>query len=640
MPHAAKFNRTNVSRVFGAAPKPVKKAAPEPVASAADLLIYDAAIRTVNLNSARLTLDIEKPLQGVLGRQLTGLFGVPADVGWEIAGHLDASAAKSISRLYLDEITPKDRRILINRMAKNVLSFSFVPAANQTWSDHFSALQGGLNGPVSPGEDSRRKPEDQYGNILRARCIGRASVTWKLQSAKELSIALAAKVEGSIRLSPRFILACPKILIHAAMSVPELLPKLMGSNTIETNIGLAQEMIRNVDGSWKFLSKEIRENRHVYLQAMRKPVPEADCLPQRLAGDKECVLAAVKVNGLLLGDASRELQGDREILFAVVRQNQRALDWSEIFYLGNGTFEEKIIFVQEVMKEVDGAWQYMPQNIREHRAVYLQVMRKHLPEAGTNYLPQGLAGDKECVLAAVKVNGLLLRYASGELKKDEEVNSAAVRQHPLALYFSDISDDEACNDKDSFLVMACSGRGWYSLSKLSAGLRKNKELFLGLPSMYKQILGCVDEELTKDKNFVLALMARNGLDLRFAAPDLRNDRTVILAAVRENPMSLKYAGDDVLMETLQWEGSPLQQGKERRRAMSEYIQDNILRPVPASRGAGTALGLRYLDLWTARLNGSLRGLLDPAPGRSRMSPQGCRCPTPAKVLMHTPPGPP
>ncbi|MGD9276302.1 MAG: DUF4116 domain-containing protein [Candidatus Pacearchaeota archaeon] len=56
--------------------------------------------------------------------------------------------------------------------------------------------------------------------------------------------------------------------------------------------------------------------------------------------------------------------------------------------------------------------------------------------------------DKEIALAAVKQDGLMLRYASAELRADKEVVLAAVKQNGLALRYA--SDDLQKIVKDEY----------------------------------------------------------------------------------------------------------------------------------------------------------------------------------------------
>jgi hypothetical protein len=61
--------------------------------------------------------------------------------------------------------------------------------------------------------------------------------------------------------------------------------------------------------------------------------------------------------------------------------------------------------------------------------------------------------DKNIMLAAVKQNGLALKFASDELKNDKELVIAAVKQNALTLKFA---SDTLRNDKE-ILIIAFSG---------------------------------------------------------------------------------------------------------------------------------------------------------------------------------------
>jgi lambda repressor-like predicted transcriptional regulator len=107
---------------------------------------------------------------------------------------------------------------------------------------------------------------------------------------------------------------------------------------------------------------------------------------------KRVVIEAVKRNGLVLCDASGELQGDPKIVLAAVKQNGWALQFASAKLQG-----DKEIVIEAVKKN---GW-------------------------ALQFASAKLQGDKEIVIEAVSHDGLVIRYAPVELHADPDVRRAA-----------------------------------------------------------------------------------------------------------------------------------------------------------------------------------------------------------------------
>ena len=93
-------------------------------------------------------------------------------------------------------------------------------------------------------------------------------------------------------------------------------------------------------------------------------------------------------------------------------------------------------------------------------------------------------------LVAVKADGMVLKYASEELKADREVVLTAARQNG-------------------------------------------------------EVLKHASEELRADREVVLAAVRQNGRALKHASPEVRADREVVLAAVEQDWEALEYASEEL-----------------------------------------------------------------------------------------------
>ncbi len=122
-----------------------------------------------------------------------------------------------------------------------------------------------------------------------------------------------------------------------------------------------------------------------------------------------------------------------------------------------------------------------------------------------------LKKDRDIVLAAVKENGLALRYANKCLKKDREIVLTAVQQDGWALEYAD----------ESF--------------------KKNREIVLTAVQQDSRAFHCANETLKKDREIVLAAVKQDGWLLKYSDESLKKDREIVLAAVKQHGWALQYA---------------------------------------------------------------------------------------------------
>ena len=134
------------------------------------------------------------------------------------------------------------------------------------------------------------------------------------------------------------------------------------------------------------------------------------------------------------------------------------------------------------------------------------------------YASDALKGDREFILAAVDRNPLAIRYACDELKVDDHVIRAAI---------STLSDQE----RPAVFAELFRDKQW-----VIAFMAKEPAAFAHLP-----------EELRRDKQVVLAAVNQNGRALEYASEELQEDVDVVVAAVTQNRGLL-----DCIPEELKW----------------------------------------------------------------------------------------
>lgn len=129
------------------------------------------------------------------------------------------------------------------------------------------------------------------------------------------------------------------------------------------------------------------------------------------------------------------------------------------------------------------------------------------------YASDKIKEDKECVLAAVCVNGPLLEFASKRLQNDVDVVSSAIGQNVNAFKFA--SDRLRDNEKIVLIVISFSG---YLLEFASRKQQQNKKVLLALIHYNVALaIRLASEEVLNDLGMAIAVVSKLG---SLSYPDL------------------------------------------------------------------------------------------------------------------------
>jgi hypothetical protein len=165
---------------------------------------------------------------------------------------------------------------------------------------------------------------------------------------------------------------------------------------------------------------------------------------------KPSLLAAVALDGYVLGYAAVELQTDREVLLVAVAQFGLALKHASAEQRADK--EVVLTAVQD-----GGALQYASAELKADKEVVLAAVAQDGDFGGAlRYAAAELKADKEFVLAAVTQNGYALQYASEKLRADKDVVLAAVSQDGSALRYASA---ELKADKEVMLAAVAQNGG-------------------------------------------------------------------------------------------------------------------------------------------------------------------------------------
>lgn len=255
-------------------------------------------------------------------------------------------------------------------------------------------------------------------------------------------------------------------------------------------------------------------------------------VPQELRDDRDVVLAAIEKNGLDLQYAAKKFQNDPTIVLVAVKQNGLALEFA------SEELRNKNEIVIPALCKTLHAFQHVSNRIKNDKE-FIDGAMMGLGATVLNYASKEIRNNKDFMLQCVKKKGLVVMYASDELKKDKEIAAASI-----------ISTNG--------IAIAFLPKEWMSDADFILSLFK-QESKLG-----EFVLNKVSSELFSDRNFMRRLVKIKGITLKYASEELRRDKKIVRAAIKQDPQALRYApkslrGDSkVVMQVLKRDGTVLE----------------------------------------------------------------------------------
>jgi len=201
------------------------------------------------------------------------------------------------------------------------------------------------------------------------------------------------------------------------------------------------------------LDPSFTNDAEIALEFVKRNGLKLDSFSKKLQSDKKIVKLAVENDGLALKYTTPELQKDPEIVSIAIKQNILALK-----YAGEPLRQNKQWILQYVKKS-KRLPKWTNQKLKQDRDFIQAILNENI----NPLIEPGQLKDRDLVLAAIKIDGMALRYADANLKKDKELVLAAVKQEAEAFQYA---DKHLLEDKSVVLeAIKLNGRAYYFASK-------------------------------------------------------------------------------------------------------------------------------------------------------------------------------
>jgi hypothetical protein len=152
-------------------------------------------------------------------------------------------------------------------------------------------------------------------------------------------------------------------------------------------------------------------------------------VPKELQNEHKIVLAAVHQNGFALKDASSACQANPRVVLVAVRQSGRALRYA------SSDLRDNVKVVLEAVSQDGSALKFASPNLQANVDIVMAAVRKNW--RALRYASSNLQDDRDVVTAAVlQHKGLAMKYASPELRANEDMVLFAIGVSPVAFKFA------------------------------------------------------------------------------------------------------------------------------------------------------------------------------------------------------------
>lgn len=194
-----------------------------------------------------------------------------------------------------------------------------------------------------------------------------------------------------------------------------------------------------------------------------------------LLRDLDVVLAAVCTNGKALQFADAKLRSCRKVAIAAVTQCGEALQFVDETLRGDGDV------VLRALRLSRFAIHHATEALQHDRAFIARAVDVCDVELGA--LIKHFSDCPKIMFAAVQQDGLSLREATVEIRRDYRIVDRAVRQNGLALEFA-----HELLQQESSLVLAAVAQNGHAFRFASAGLKQDRDMVLRAVTLHPRAL--------------------------------------------------------------------------------------------------------------------------------------------------------
>jgi len=273
----------------------------------------------------------------------------------------------------------------------------------------------------------------------------------------------------------------------------------------------------------RYCSPSVGSNKDVVLAAVRENGDALQFASVTLQNDRDVVLAAVTQHGSALLYASHMFRIDLDIVLAAVASDGVSVQYLNLYIFPTETQRQ----IMEIAVKNDGtALLYATGELKRDQELIIEAL-KNTPCAIEHVHPT-LFANESFVLRAASIVGDILRYLSEPLNKNHDILLACMKQNGLALIFVPYAE------RDEKLCFAAVKNNTEAIEWVPLSVRASKGLIRLVLEFDDDALGFAHPKLRQDREFVLECIAHVAYSYYYASDELKSDDSFVKEACALN----------------------------------------------------------------------------------------------------------
>ena len=290
------------------------------------------------------------------------------------------------------------------------------------------------------------------------------------------------------------------------------------------------------------IPKEFWSDKDFVLEAVKKNGSNIDYADLILKNNKEIVISAIKQDSFAIDYIGEEIKKDKDVLLEIIAQKgadsiklldeKYKSDKEVILKLLNCKKNSFLISLDD--EEEPDPIKFMSEEFLKDEQILEAAIQNEwlkLDEVDSQLITKNIA--KTAMIKTENFDKL-----GDKFKSDPDVILEALKNEKTwgdSEIFKKM--DESLKTNKEFLIKAVNING-IIFNQISDDLKKDKDIVLSAVSKNGFILDKIDKSFTKDRNIVLAAVSQKGESLKYADDNLKKDRELALVAIKNHTSGL------------------------------------------------------------------------------------------------------
>jgi hypothetical protein len=299
----------------------------------------------------------------------------------------------------------------------------------------------------------------------------------------------------------------------------------------------------------KWASDKLKNHKEIVLEAVKNG-SRVSFASKALKNDREFISQVLQIRPDLYNEISDELKHDRDLFLTVMCKIPIMFN-----YVGNQLKNDRILALELLKIGYAETIQIVSDRLKNDKE--LVIMSVKIDPLMVKSIPKKFLDDEDVIREVVNSRGILLEYASQNLRNNVDIVMTALKNDKNALYYGNISEtllqeksfnrmllelsfnlkDFKCELDHDFILEAIK-KNPFDVKDLPIEYQTDRVIAMEAVERNGIALKFLSEEFCEDQEIVMKAVSNQGNALMYASFNLKRDKQIILCAVKSHASSL------------------------------------------------------------------------------------------------------